>query len=110
MQDALTAGDCDLVGIARPAVTTTDAADAVLTGRAATLETHEIQAGMRGLLGRLTDLKTLDGALNLSWNADQIHRLARGLEPDLDRGTLVTALAMLRRNGRISLRPKRGIA
>jgi 2,4-dienoyl-CoA reductase-like NADH-dependent reductase (Old Yellow Enzyme family) len=110
MQDALTAGDCDLVGIARPTVTTTDAADVVLTGRASTLETHEIQAGMRGLLGRLTDLKSLDGVLNLSWNADQIHRLARGLEPDLDRGALVTTLAMLRRNGRISLRPKRGIA
>ena len=110
MQDALTAGDCDLVGIARPTITTTDAADAVLTGRAVALETHEIQAGMRGLLGRLTDLKTLDGALNLSWNADQIHRLARGLEPDLDRGALITALAMLRRNGRISLRPKRGLA
>jgi 2,4-dienoyl-CoA reductase-like NADH-dependent reductase (Old Yellow Enzyme family) len=110
MQDALTAGDCDVVGIARPTVTTTDAADAILAGRVAALHTHEIQAGIRGLLGRLTDLKSLDGILNLSWNADQIHRLANGLEPDLDRGALVTAVAMLRRNGRVSLRPKRGIA
>ena len=110
MQDALTAGDCDVVGIARPTVTTTDAATAVLTGRTGTLQTHEIQAPIRGLLGRITDLKVLDAALNLSWNADQIHRLARGLEPDLNRGALVTALAMLRRNGRISVRPKRGIA
>lgn len=110
MQDALTAGDCDVVGIARPAVTTTDAADAVLTGRTASLETHEIGAGMRGLLGRFADLKTLDGVLNLAWNVDQMHRLSRGLEPDLNRGALVTALAMLRRNGRVSLSPKRGIA
>ena len=39
---------------------------------------------MRGLLGRVADLKTLDGFLNLSWNTDQLHRLARGQEPDLE--------------------------
>lgn len=110
MQDALTAGDCDVVGIARPTVTTTDAADAILRGREATLRTHEIAVGMRGLLGRLADLKTLDGVINLSWHTDQMHRLARGLEPDLDRGALRTAAAMVRRNGRISLKARRGIA
>ncbi|KQZ69693.1 NADH:flavin oxidoreductase/NADH oxidase family protein [Nocardioides sp. Root151] len=110
MDDALTAGDCDLIGIARPTVTATDAASSILEGRTATLEAHEIQAGMRGLLGRITDLKALDGFLNISWNTDQLHRLARGLEPDLDRGPLVTALAMVRRNGRVSFSPKRGVA
>lgn len=110
MQRAVIAGDCDVVGIARPTVTTTDAAAAILNGRIETLTTHEIQAGMRKVLGRFADLKTLDGVLNLSWNADQMHRLSRGLEPDLERGALVTALAMLRRNGRLSLRPRRGIA
>jgi len=110
MEDALRVGDCDLVGIARPAVTTTDAAASILQGRTSTLVTHEIEAGMRSVLGRLTDLKALDGLLNLSWNTDQLHRLARGLEPDLGRGALVTALAMLCRNGRVSLRPKRGLA
>ncbi|NMO02739.1 NADH:flavin oxidoreductase/NADH oxidase family protein [Gordonia sp. TBRC 11910] len=110
MQDALTAGDCDVIGIGRPTVTTTDAATAILSGRTRQLTTHEIQAGLRGVLGRLTDLKTLDSVLNLSWNGDQLHRLARGLEPDLKRGPLVTALAMLRRNGRVSLTPRRGIA
>jgi len=110
MQDALTSGDCDVVGIARPTVTTTDAASALLDGRTSTLTTHEIEVGMRGLIGRVADLKTLDGVLNLSWNADQMHRLARGKEPDLDRGALRTALAMVRRNGRISIKPRRGIA
>ena len=110
MDDALTAGDCDLVGIARPTVTATDAAASILDGRTATLTTHEIQAGMRRFLGRLTDLKALDGFLNISWNTDQLHRLARGLEPDLSRGALVTALAMVRRNGRVSFSPKRGLA
>lgn len=109
MEDALAAGDCDLVGIARPTVTATDAAASILDGSTATLTTHEIQAGLRPILGRLTDLKALDGFLNISWSTDQLHRLARGLEPDLDRGPLVTALAMVRRNGRISFSPRRGL-
>lgn len=110
MDDALAVGDCDLVGIARPTVTTTDAATRILDGRTATLTTHEVRAGMRGVLGRITDLKALDGFLNISWNTDQLHRMARGLEPDLDRGVLRTLVAMVRRNGRISLRPRRGVA
>jgi 2,4-dienoyl-CoA reductase-like NADH-dependent reductase (Old Yellow Enzyme family) len=109
-QDALTAGDCDVVGIARPTVTTTDSADAILKGRAATLTTHEIGVGMRRVIGRIADLKTLDGVLNLAWNEDQMHRLARGKEPDLDRGALRTTVSMLRRNGRISIKPRRGVA
>ena len=109
MQDALTAGDCDVVGIARPTVTTTDAATVILHGRAAHLTTHEIAAGMRGVLGRFADLKVLDGVLNLAWNTDQLHRLAAGKEPDLDRGPLRTAVAMVGRNGRVSFKPRRGL-
>ena len=110
MEEALVAGDCDVVGIGRPTVTSTDAAASILGGRTEALTTHEIATGLRGLLGRLTDLKSLDAALNLGWNTDQLHRLARGVEPDLGRGALATALTMLRRNGRVSLRSKRGIA
>ena len=110
MTEALASDDCEIVGIARPTVTTTDAAAAILEGRADTLVTHEIQAGMRGVLGKVADLKTVDGVLNLSWNTDQMHRLARGLEPDLGRGPLRTALAMVRRNGRVSFKPRRGVA
>ena len=62
MDDALRAGDCDLVGIARPTVTATDAAASILDGRTATLTTHEIQAGMRRLLGRLTDSRRSTGS------------------------------------------------
>jgi 2,4-dienoyl-CoA reductase-like NADH-dependent reductase (Old Yellow Enzyme family) len=110
MEEALSSGDCDVIGIARPTVTTTDAASAILEGRLDVLETHEIQVGMRRLIGRVADPKTLDGVLNLSWNADQLHRLARGKEPDLDRGAVATAWAMVRRNGRISIKPRRGLA
>jgi 2,4-dienoyl-CoA reductase-like NADH-dependent reductase (Old Yellow Enzyme family) len=110
MQDALTAGDCDVIGIARPTVTTTDAAQAILRGRVATLTTHEIAVGMRGLIGRVADLKTLDGVLNLGWSEDQMHRIAKGKEPDLDRGALRTVLALLRRNGRVSVKRRRSLS
>ncbi|KRC48883.1 MULTISPECIES: NADH:flavin oxidoreductase/NADH oxidase family protein [unclassified Nocardioides] len=109
MEAALEVGDCDLVGLARPTVTTTDAAAAILEGRTSVLTAHEIRAGMRPILGRLTDLKALDGFLNISWNTDQLHRLARGQEPDLSRGALRTATAMVRRNGRVSFTPRRGL-
>ncbi|GGO86227.1 putative NADH:flavin oxidoreductase/NADH oxidase [Nocardioides phosphati] len=109
MQDALTAGDCDVVGIARPTVTTTDAAHVILQGRAASLETHEIGVGMRRVIGRFADLKMLDGVVSLAWSTDQLHRLARGLEPDLERGALRTVVAMVRRNGKVSFRQRRGL-
>jgi hypothetical protein len=91
------------------AVTYTDAATRLLDRATAVLTTYEIEAGMRKVLGRLTDLKMLDSVLNIGWNVDQMHRLARGREPDLDRGALAASMAMIRRNGRVSLRPKRGI-
>ena len=65
--------------------------------------------GMRRALGRFVDLKALDGVLNISWNTDQLHRLGAGRDPDLNRGRLATTVAMLRRNGASSFRPKRGI-
>ena len=106
---ALEDGDCDIVGIARPAVTMPDAAAGILSNRTDVLPTHEIRYGMRSLLGKLADLKTLDAVLNLAWSTDQIHRLGAGLQPDLKRGQIATTVAMLRRNGRASLRPKRSV-
>jgi len=110
MDAAVRAGECDLVGIARPAATTTDAADVILRGHATALPSHELRSGMRGLLGKVTDLKALDGLLTLSWHTDQLHRLGAGLRPDLDRGRLATAAALLRRNGRLSMGRRRGLA
>ncbi|MFC9767872.1 NADH:flavin oxidoreductase/NADH oxidase family protein [Rhodococcus jostii] len=108
MEAAIGAGECDVVGIGRPTATTTDAASAILTGRADTLTTHQSRSGMRGVLGRVVDLKALDGILDLGWHTDQLHRISAGLEPDLNRGRLATTVALLRRNGRTTLRPKRG--
>ena len=43
MQEALHAGDCDVVGLARPTVTTPDAAAAILSERMEVLPTRELQ-------------------------------------------------------------------
>ena len=109
IREALESGDCDVVGVARPTVITPDAATAILSDRLDVLPTHELQYGMRGLLSKFVDLKSFDGLLNMSWNADQIHRLGAGKQPDLGRGRLATTVAMLRRNGTVSFRPKPGI-
>ena len=52
IEDALRAGDCDVVGLARPTVTTPDAAAALLSDRIAVLQTRELRYGMRRVLGR----------------------------------------------------------
>ena len=77
--------------------------------RELTLTAHERRYGMRRVLGRVTDLTALDGVLTLSWHTDQLHRLGAGRQPNIRRGRLVTTLALLRRNGRASFRPRRGV-
>jgi 2,4-dienoyl-CoA reductase-like NADH-dependent reductase (Old Yellow Enzyme family) len=109
MHDAVYAGECDVIGLGRPTATTTDAAEVILARRAETLTAHQLRAGMRGILGRFVDLKSLDGILELSWHADQLHRVGAGLEPDLNRGRIATTVAMLRRNGTTSFGRKRGL-
>lgn len=108
MEDAVSTGECDLVGIGRPAATTPDAADVLLTRRADAVIAHQMRYGMRRVLGKVADLKALDGLLDLGWHADQLHRLGAGLAPDLDRGRLVTTVSLVRRNGRMAFRRKRG--
>lgn len=109
MEEAVGTGDCDVIGLGRPTATTVDAAEAILSGRANTLTVHQVRAGMRGLLGRFVDLKSLDGILELSWHTDQLHRIGAGLAPDLDRGRIATTVAMVRRNGTVSVGRKRGL-
>ena len=108
MEEAVNSGECDVIGLGRPTATTPDAADALLSGRAESVTAHQIRYGMRGLLGKVVELKTLDGLLELGWHADQLHRMGDGLEPDLDRSRLAATVAMLRRSGRVSIGSKRG--
>src|SRR6478735_388962 len=59
MHDAVHADECDVIGLGRPTATTTDAADVILARRAETLPSHQVRAGMRRVLGRFTDIKSL---------------------------------------------------
>lgn len=108
MEDAVARGECDVVGMGRPTATTPDAADVILGGRAEAVVAHQVRFGMRRMLGKVADVKALDGVLDLSWHTDQLHRLGAGLDPDLRRGRLATTVSMVRRNGRTSFRRKRG--
>ncbi len=108
MQEAVQAGDCDMVGIARPAAEAPDAADAILSQRLPVLTTRELSYGIPSAL-KVINGKTLDGLLNIGWHTDQLHRMGAGKQPDLKRGRLATTIALLRRNGTISFRPKRGV-
>jgi 2,4-dienoyl-CoA reductase-like NADH-dependent reductase (Old Yellow Enzyme family) len=109
MHDAVHSGECDVIGLGRPTATTTDAADVILAERAESLPSHHVRFGMRRVLGRFIDLKSLDGILELSWHTDQLHRIGAGLTPDLGRGRIATTIAMLRRNGTVSVGRKRGL-
>ncbi|MEG8275817.1 NADH:flavin oxidoreductase/NADH oxidase family protein [Streptomyces sp. AHA2] len=108
MRGAVAAGECDVVGIGRPAITTPDAARLILEGQTEALTARQVRYGMRTLLGRIADLRTLDGVMDMSWHTDQIHRLGNGLRPDLNRGSIAATISMVRRNGRTSFRTRRG--
>ncbi|ROO86733.1 2,4-dienoyl-CoA reductase-like NADH-dependent reductase (Old Yellow Enzyme family) [Actinocorallia herbida] len=107
MERALADGDCDVIGIGRPACLTPDAGAALLDRGRDRLDAPAIRAGARALLGRLTDLRKVDSAVNLQWHADQLHRMAAGLDPDPALPWWRTLTSMLRR-GPGALRPKRG--
>lgn len=107
MADAVESGECDVVGLGRPTAVVPDAADVVLAGTS-DLPSHRITMGARGLVGKVTNLKQLDGLLDLGWHADQLHRLADGRDPDPERGRAATLAAMVRRNGKDALRRTRG--
>lgn len=108
MGAAVSSGECDVVGIGRPTITSPEAASMILSGQVESVVAHQVGAGMRGVLGKVADLKMLDGVIDLAWHNDQIHRLGRGLDPDLNRGALAAAVSMIRKNGRTSFRRKRG--
>ena len=109
MEDAVSSGECDVVGIGRPTATTIDAANVILSRRAEAVTAHRPRSGMRAILGKFVDLKQVDGMLELAWHTDQLHRVGAGQTPDLNRGRIAAILAMLRRNGRVSLGRKRGL-
>lgn len=107
MGAALAAGDCNLVGVGRGPVTTPDAAARLLDG-APRVDVRQVRLGARALLGRVTDLRTLDGALDLQWHTDQMHRMAAGMDPDPGRAWWRTVGTAVHRNGIDAFRRRRG--
>ncbi|WP_320668995.1 NADH:flavin oxidoreductase/NADH oxidase family protein [Patulibacter defluvii] len=108
MQAALDDGACDLVGLGRAPCVDPDVGVELLAGRREHAPVGDRRIGLRPLLGLVTDLRPLDGAIDLQWHTDQLHRMAAGDEPDPSRPWFLTALRMLRRFGTAGLRPKRG--
>src|SRR5262249_54092696 len=85
----------------------TAAAGDLLTDRTDALRPPAISLGLRGRLAEVRTVKAFDGALDLQWHTDQLHRLGAGLEPDPARSPWRTAVTMVRRNGWDAFRPKR---
>ncbi|WP_269756725.1 oxidoreductase [Amycolatopsis aidingensis] len=107
MATAIAHRTCDLIGLGRPTCTTPDAANVLFQPHQTRLPVRTVRLGLRRTLGLVADLKTLDGALDLQWHTDQLHRLAGGAEPDPNRPRWRTLLAMLNRNGLAAFRRQR---
>ena len=107
MLEALESGDCDVIGLGRPAATTPDAPSLILDETVDKLDSHKRSVTGAAVLGKVADTKSLDGLIDLQWHTDQLHRIGAGKEPDLNRPSWKTTFAMIRRNGADVFRRKR---
>ena len=100
MEAAISDNACDVVGLARPLCTHTDVAGALMRG-----ETRELPAFERGLAlaesgpfsptSKFTLFRQLNAFGEIGWYYLNLFRLADGLGPDLQRGTLSALLGYL---------------
>lgn len=105
---ALAEGACDAVGVARPTCLDPDVGTGLVAGTVERAPERSVRVGLRPVLGRLTDLAPLDGAINLAWHTDQMHRMGRGLAPDPRRHWLRTAARLGLRFGPAAFKARRG--
>jgi 2,4-dienoyl-CoA reductase-like NADH-dependent reductase (Old Yellow Enzyme family) len=108
MQDALASGACDLVGIGRAPCVSPGVGAEILDGTRAYAPVGDRRMGARWIAGKVADVRQLDGAIDLQWHADQMHRMANGHDPDLSRAWYRSFGRMIRRNGWAALRRRRG--
>lgn len=88
MQGALHSGAVDMVGLGRPMCVEPDLPRLLLDGTASPIDLPQRRVGMR----------ELDAVLEVFWYTQQLHRMAKGKEPDLKRGRfwpLLVALGMI---------------
>jgi 2,4-dienoyl-CoA reductase-like NADH-dependent reductase (Old Yellow Enzyme family) len=107
MRSAVANGACDLVGLGRPFCTMPDAVGDLLRGNRERVFGGEINVSPNSILAKLLGPRLAAGALDTNWHTDQIHRLAAGKDPDLERATWRTAISSVRRYGVGAARRKR---
>ncbi|NMN98181.1 nitroreductase/quinone reductase family protein [Antrihabitans stalactiti] len=110
MLDAVESGACDVVGLGRPTAITPTAAADVLTERTDRLHSPRITLGLPARVSTHPNVKSINGALDLQWHTDQLHRLGAGTDPDPSRPSWQTAVTMVKRNGIDAFRSKRSSA
>jgi 2,4-dienoyl-CoA reductase-like NADH-dependent reductase (Old Yellow Enzyme family) len=99
MTDAITTGETDLVGLARPLALEPELPAALTQDPAATRSSFQLKP-----LG----IKKLDGAAELWWTQHQLQRIGAGKDPNPAYGTRRALLSALRSNGINTLRRRRG--
>lgn len=73
MEEAVQSGVVDMVGLARPLILEPDLCKRLLTGQSTQAVSTNLSTGQ----------KLVDGFVQNSWYSAQMHRMARGLDPDL---------------------------
>ena len=97
MNDALAAGEADLIGLGRPLCVDTGAPARLLDGTQAALDQWEqklrIGPGLLGPHSPIKLIKALNGFGAMGWYYEQLKRLGAGGEPDEKLGVLSAFLA-----------------
>jgi len=97
MNDALAAGEADLIGIGRPLCVDTSAPARLLSGEIDTLDTWEkrlrIGPGLLGPHSPIKIVKALNGFGAMGWYYEQLRRLGAGGDADTKLGVLSAFLA-----------------
>ncbi|MFD4429448.1 nitroreductase family deazaflavin-dependent oxidoreductase [Nocardia sp. NPDC058497] len=109
MVDAVETGECDVVGLGRPSAVAPGAAGDILHRRTERLHSPSISLGLPARVSTLPNVKSLEGALDLQWHTDQLHRIGAGADPDPERTPWLTAAAMLKHHGVDAFRSRRGV-
>ena len=97
MNEALSGGDVDMIGVARPLCIDPDFPARLLAGELQ--EAPDVDKGLRigpGFLGPNSPIKTIkaiNGFARIGWYYEQIYRLADGREADLSLSALRALLA-----------------
>ena len=110
MQGALDSGACDVIGIGRPTAIAPTAGPALLKGTRQSLPQRSLRLPVPRRLASNSSVRSLEGALDLQWHTDQLHRMGAAKEPDVDRPLWRTAITTVQRNGIDGVRHKRGAA